>query len=310
MAAPFAAISRNPATKEGTLHVAGSGAWRFFAHDSSGGELLLEAAHPGVFPLPEASPRWTRFELETPEGRIPVAERQLPMAGGYNFRDIGGFAGVDGKHVAWGKLFRTDDMASLTKADCAYLASIPLVTVVDFRTETEKADAPDKFPESVVNALHYPIAPGFLNPEGSTKQYADSDDFMLGIYHDLVLDEGITATYRRFFNHVQNAANLPLSFHCAAGKDRTGFAAALVLFSLGVDKEAILADYEASNAYLGDKYAAIIATYPDQSGLYIVKPAFLMEALSLIDAKYGSMERYLTQALDIDIAAMRALFLC
>lgn len=305
----FATLSRNPATKEATLHVTGSGPWTLQAHKPSGGGPLLEGTGPGAFRLPERAPAWARFRLETAGGSAIVAERQLPMAGGYNFRDLGGFAGADGKHVAWGKFFRTDDMANLTKADCAYLASIPIVTVVDFRTGKEKAKAPDTLPETVTKALHYPVAPGFLNPGNGNSRCDNADEFMLAVYRDLVLNEAITATYRRFFAHVQNGEDLPLSFHCSAGKDRTGFAAALILAALGVDRDVILADYEASNTCLGGKYAAIIAANPADAGLYTVKPAFLLQALALIDEKYGSIEQYLTEALDVDIQTMRARYL-
>lgn len=69
----------------------------------------------------------------------------------------------------------------------------------------------------------------------------------------LVTDPLCISRYRKLFSLLQNEENIPLMFHCSAGKDRTGMAAALVLSSLGVDEETILDDYLLSNFYLADK---------------------------------------------------------
>lgn len=310
MAARFASLTRDPETKAATLRVAGHGPWTLFNQGAHGNtELLLQGAEPGTYPLPDEVTRWTLFRLETPGGDAILAERLLPMAGGYNFRDVGGLTGAGGKHVRWGKLFRADDMGGLTKADLAYLASIPIKTVADFRTDAERAATPDKLPASVVNAPHLPVAPGHLNPSSASVEYGSTDAFMMAIYRDLALDDAITAVYRRFFSHVQCESDLPLLFHCSAGKDRTGFAAALILLALGVDKDTAMADYEASNEHLGDKYAPLIAANGGQGGLYTVKPSFLLAALDGIQTKYGSVETYLETALNVDIQAMRARYL-
>ncbi len=246
-----------------------------------------------------------------------TGERHLPMEGGYNFRDLGGFSGAGGKHVVWRQLFRTDGLNTLTEADLACLAAIPVITVVDFRTAEENERSPDILPPSVKNVVHLPIAPGYMSERAVKKleDYASPDDFMFEMYRDLALDAAITASYRQFFAVIQagrdgrSGDTLPLIFHCSAGKDRTGFAAALILHALGVDREAILADYEASNGYLRDKYATVIAAKPHLKGLFTVKKAFLTEAFRLVESAYGSLEAYLETVLDVDIAALRRRFL-
>ena len=306
------AITRDAATKAATLTVAKDGPWQVFAgKDAQTIDFtapIATGAVSGSFPLPVDG--WAVFAVRQNGEERVLAERQLPMEGGYNFRDLGGIKGHDGKRTVWGKLFRTDDLQNLTKDDSAYLSSIPVATIVDFRTHYERDKGPDTIPPGVKNALHYPITPGNLDPrKNSPEDFGGMDNFMLAIYRDLVNDAAITATYRAFFRRVQQNADLPLLFHCSAGKDRTGFAAAMILFALGVDRETIFSDYEASNAYLGDKYAAIIAANPEHGGLFTVKPAYLEESLRVIEQEHGNVETYLTSVLDVDIALMRERFL-
>jgi protein-tyrosine phosphatase len=94
----------------------------------------------------------------------------------------------------------------------------------------------------------------------------------------------------------------PLLFHCSAGKDRTGFAAALILFSLGVSPEAVLGDYLASRLCLKGKY-------PSSTGIFSVKAGYLQAALKEIVRSHGSLDSYLKNALDVDQQRMRSLYL-
>lgn len=305
-------ILRDAATKAATLRVTGRGAWEIYAGPAQDRidetRPVASGTGPGEFTLPVSSRAWACFSVRRGNAAFLAAERHLPMRGGYNFRDLGGLAGAGGKRVAWGKFIRADELENLTGDDLAYLESMPLRTIVDFRTESEVQRAPDKVPVSVGTVLHSPVAPGYLNA-GHTGRFTSSEDFMLGIYRDLALDPAIAETYRLFFKHVQNDKDVPILFHCAAGKDRTGVAAAFVLFALGVDREAVFADYTASNVYLGAKYAPIIASAPEQQGLYTVQPSFLAEALDLIEDRHGSVENYLRDVLEVDIPALRERYL-
>jgi protein-tyrosine phosphatase len=310
MTARFA-IARDATTKTATLTVAMEGPWQAFAgKDMRSVDFsapVAAGAETGSFPLPGSS--WTIFAVRQNGKEHFLAERQLPMKNGYNFRDLGGIPGHSGKLTVWGKLFRTDDLQNLTQEDAAYLATIPLTTIVDFRTHHERDKRPDTVLCSVKNALHYPIMPGNLNPHKNfPEDFGDIDEFMLAIYREFVRDQAITSAYRTFFRHVQENADLPLLFHCSAGKDRTGFAAAMLLFALGVDREIIFSDYEASNAYLGDKYAPIIAANPEHGGLFTVKRAYLEESLRVINEEHGNVETYLSSMLAVDIALMRERF--
>ena len=313
-----AAISRDPLAKTATLTVAREGRWTLFSGGTAAAvdfsRPVMTGDGPGMVALPRTADGWACFALQfdgEPGSPMYLAERHLPMAGGVNFRDLGGFPGAEGKRVAWGTFFRTDGLSTLTDGDLAYLDSIPITTLVDFRTAEEDGRFPDRIPPGAKNVLRLPIAPGYMNPEAEKglEDYESPDAFMLHMYEDLALDRDITATYRTFFASVQNGGDIPILFHCSAGKDRTGIAAALILFALGVDKETILADYESSNGYLREKYAPVIEQKPYLKGLLTVKRLYLESAFALIGREYGSIDAYLETELAVDIAAMRRRFL-
>ena len=310
-------IIRDAATKKACLAVDASVGvktdfWRLYEQKTPGTAkiLVLEGHGPGTFPLPEAYTTWTRFLFAGAGTLTPLAERHLPMVGGYNFRDLGGLPGVDGKRIAWGKLFRSDDLKHLTREDQEYLASIPVKTVVDFRAPKEAAAAPDRLPAPETRYLHCPILPGTINTDKVTAgRIAMGEAFMTNLYSQLVSDAHIIATYALFFRQIQNLKELPLLFHCSAGKDRTGVAAALILLALGVDKQTVFADYVASNAYLADKYADDIKANPIWIAIYTVRPTYLEAAIAEMEKSHGTVPAYLEQVLDVDIPALRACFL-
>jgi protein-tyrosine phosphatase len=105
-----------------------------------------------------------------------------------------------------------------------------------------------------------------------------------------------------------NENNTPLLFHCSAGKDRTGFASALFLASLGVDKETIIQDYLLSKKQVEEKYAGFVAENPVLEPLMTVKREYIEAALDLIDKEYGGMENYLTHYLQVDTLKMRKIY--
>ena len=266
---------------------------------------VLSGSGGGTFLLPEnaVGARTHALFAFAASGRTSyLSERHLPMEGGYNFRDIGGFPAHGGQSVAWGKLFRGDDLHALTPGDLEYLASIPLTRVLDFRAEREMARVPDKLPPSVREYVPMSILPGSITPEHIHVSPEEGEKVMMESYRLFVKDPAITARFREFFRHAQNAEGGPLLYHCAAGKDRTGFATAMVLYALGVDDELIMQDYLSSSHYLAGKY-------PSAKGIFSVQEKFLRSALEQIQESYGSIGKYLRVALDVDVERMRSLYL-
>ena len=308
-------ITRDKDTKKATFTIHSTGKWTLYA-GSSVDEIdfskpLLEGSESGTFALQVNDTARSYFQVVTDKGRAILSEEHLPMAGGYNFRDLGGIKTKDGKYVKWGKIFRSDDLHNLTDADLNYLSSIPLVSIVDFRSQNEIDNGPDKIPSSVKEDYAMSISPGNLLTAASLENFTleQSDSAMQDINKLLVTDIDAIKQYKRMFDLLQSANDVPLMFHCSAGKDRTGMAAALILSALGVDDEVIMKNYLESNTYLADKYAKYIAQKPELRPLFEVKPEFLKAGLDQIKKDHGSIENYLANVLMVDINKMREMYL-
>jgi protein-tyrosine phosphatase len=308
-------IIKDKKTKATSLNIEAEGYWELYAGTSFESidktTPILTGNGSGIFPLNVNESIRIYFELVTNNGTLLLAERHLPMVGGYNFRDLGGFKTKEGRYTKWGKLFRADELSNLTEEDLQYLSSIPITSVIDFRAQSEVKRTPDKLPHTV--RFTYPIAitPGNLSSEGIQANLLSTniDTQMKYMNRLLVSDPPCVRAFRIFFAIVQNNLSAPLIFHCSAGKDRTGMAAALVLYSLGVDEQTIMEDYLASKIYLSDKYDAFIAKYPRAESIFTVKKMFLQAGINQIKRDHGSVMDYLTKVLKVDIVRMRRLYL-
>ena len=303
-----ASISRNKHNKEARLKVVSNLPWQLFCgsklEEIDYSKPILKGSGSGIFNLSVSSSFRSYFVLRCSAGEISMAETHLPMSGGYNFCDLGGIKTHCGQTIAWGKLIRADDLHNLTSLDLTYLATIPLTTIVDFRTLEEIELAPDKKPNHLKQHVALSIQPGQIDLTALEKlrECKNEKNFMLSAYAMIIEDAAIQNTYRNFFKLLQNSCNLPLLFHCSAGKDRTGMAAAYILFALGVPKELVMENYLASNQYLEGKYSF-------DSDLYRVHPEYLQTAITKMEQSYGSVKNFLTQVLGVDIAKMCSLFL-
>ncbi len=235
-----------------------------------------------------------------------VAEdRVVDLENAYNVRDLGGYAAAGGKKVRWNVFYRSGDLNSLSDKDVAELRRRDIKTVVDFRSEEERERQPHRLPETVQQVLLLPISPGnVLDFEMNTVD--DADKGMQILYRYIVKEA--TPEYTRFFQVLADPANVPLLFNCSAGKDRTGIAAALLLSALGVDREAVLADYLLSAVCLKDKYQSQMDEYPEAAPFFTVRKEYLEAAFDEIDSRYGGMETYLREQLGVDAARLRDLY--
>lgn len=309
-----AEITRDKQTKAATLNVHQDGAWKLYAGPTVEkidlSKPVLEGDQAGSYDIPVRDSVRSYFQFATKAGAAVLAERHLPMTGGYNFRDLGGYKTQNGSYVKWGKVFRSDDLHKLTEADIAYLDAIPIRSIVDFRSAQEIENAPDCYPEAA-KEYALSISPGNLSDVAGVLEMSSqtADSSMRAVNRMLVTDPAAVGHYRDYFVLLQNESTIPLMFHCTAGKDRTGMAAALFLHALGVDRETILADYLASNRYLGDKYASLLAQYPALEPLLTVRREYLESGLDEIESQYGSIDEYLTETLHVDLKKMRDMYL-
>lgn len=257
------------------------------------------------------------FRLQDAEGHVArIAERHLPLAGTPNFRDFGGYWTEDGRQVRWGQLYRSGQLATLRDADVVRLEGLGLELVCDFRRDEERQHEPSRLPDATP-IIGLSIAPGstggfyeaLLSGELEVERTAE---FMLDINRELALEQ--REPYRRLFEQLLEARG-PLLVHCAVGKDRTGFAVALILACLGVPRDRILADYLLTTEYLcpdrevqriQEKYAFT----GDLSGLRPMLEAremYLAAAFDAIDASYESMNHYLEAHLGLPSEARQRL---
>ena len=248
--------------------------------------------------------------MQTPDHptTAPLSEplpRSLPLAGASNFRDLGGYSGQDGRQVAWRRIFRSDHLASLTADDQARLSALGISRTVDFRGERERAQLAYLLP--AVEHHQLAIEPTVvqraieLQSKGQALTAQDAVALMQETYRGFVHDNA--PRFAEFFR-ILLAKDAPLVFHCTAGKDRTGFAAALILLTLGVPRDVVMHDYLLTNdLYRRPEIAAGHAPEEVLAVLWRVQREFLDAALHKVDEDYGSMETYLTDVLGLDAAA-------
>ena len=238
--------------------------------------------------------------------------RCLPLQGSPNFRDIGGYATEDGRRVKWGYLFRSGQLSALSDSDQAVLAKLRLDLVCDFRRVEEQERDPSSLPEPAPRVVSLPITPGsnasFFD-QASSHWQTDRQTmfrFMLDINRDFAV--GQAGNYARMFDHLLQVEDTRMLVHCAAGKDRTGFAAAILLLALGVPRKTVMEDYMLTAEYflpdrevsrLQAKYGMELETEV-MMPILEVHPEYLQAAFDAIDAEFASLEDYLGRCLGLD----------
>jgi protein-tyrosine phosphatase len=235
--------------------------------------------------------------------------RSLQLIGATNFRDLGGYLGQGGRPVRWRKLFRSDHLASLTPADLALISDLGVTRVCDFRGKTERTAQACVIPGAVVSslAIEPTVVQGLkaLFDAGSAVTVPDTVRLMEQTYRDFVLAN--SPRFAEFFAHLL-AEDAPLVFHCTAGKDRTGFAAALLLKALGVPRSVVMQDYLLTNDFYQmprDNPAGL--SLEVLNVLWRVQVNFLEAAFQAVETEYGDMPRYLNAALGLDAKAQARL---
>src|SRR5438128_7517437 len=235
--------------------------------------------------------------------------RHLNLAGASNFRDLGGYAGQDGRIVRWRKIFRSNHLGQLTPADIAVLRQLGVKNAFDFRGKDERGEALCGIEDIETHSL--PVEPTVvaalraIHASGRPSTAEDALEVMRESYRGYV--ENSTPRFRALFAHLlQDRA--PLVIHCTAGKDRTGFACALILHTLGVSKDIISEDYLLTNRfYRRDPNSSSDLPEEVKQVLGSVQASFLAAAFEAIDADYGDLETYLRDGLGLGTAERASL---
>ena len=172
----------------------------------------------------------------------PAFFRVLPLQGGLNLRDMGGYTTVDGRRVRTGMLYRSGLMSRLTDADEAHMASLGIRSVCDLRNVEERSRHPTRWCAAggvELWAREYGGHSGRLDKVMSAGKSTpeEAHGAMVALYRELPIHHA--ESYRWMFARLI-AGEVPLLFNCTAGKDRTGVGAALLLHALGVPHDQIV----------------------------------------------------------------------
>jgi len=233
----------------------------------------------------------------------------IPLQSASNLRDLGGWPTMDGRRVRTGLVFRAPALICLCAEDEAVLAALGLRAVVDFRGTRERLHQPVRIAGAISYSLAIePSVGAGLRDIVRTGQVsghvrpADMLDLLREAYHAYALQD--FPQYRGLFQLLLQNDNLPLLFHCTAGKDRTGFGAALLLSALGVSWPHVVEDYLATNRYWRRETARDMTLPAGIADILLGAHETLLEsAFEALRREYGSLDAYLAGPIGLDDAA-------
>lgn len=172
---------------------------------------------------------------------LDYEKRHYRFDGCFNFRDIGGYVGMDGKTVAWGQYLRSGRQDRMTESDLARVAQLKINTQIDLRRE-EEVSSQGRGPLSSLGASY--ILNSVLTDH--TISNLNRETGITGTRYLGYLQYDL-APWQRLFTLLSDPNLYPVLVHCTAGKDRTGVTTALLLSVLGVDRSVIEADFVMTN---------------------------------------------------------------
>ncbi len=253
---------------------------------------------------------------------VHVAERLVPLDGGSNFRDIGGYGAADGKRVRWGLIYRSGGTAMLTDTDLQRVKSLGLANMIDLRSDEERVLAPSRIDGVPYTAVGYSMQAIMQNFSVNN----DPGAGYRGFTHSL------TPQLRQLFAKLLRGEQ-PLAYNCSAGQDRTGFTTAMVMSALGVSRADIFTDYHLSTQYrrpanelppidaataAKNPVAGFFARYQQAGAFAKAQPLYsadgtplLSYAFAAVEKDYGSVDGYLKAELGVgpvEITRLRALY--
>ncbi|MEU1431817.1 tyrosine-protein phosphatase [Nocardia sp. NPDC005746] len=243
---------------------------------------------------------------DDPVSTLPApATTAIRLDGATNFRDIGGYRTADGRTVRTGLVYRSNGLDKLTDADLAKLNTAGVTLDVDLRNGSERSGAPDRVPtgaqykvadvvsfDSGISFHEFPVITlgravidGLIN---------GSSDLKMSIQYPFMVDfHGSDVAFGTLLRSIAGNSGGATVYHCTSGKDRTGWATAVLLTVLGVPRDVVNADFLASNKQLGDAKA--------------VELSWLEAAFDEVDRLYGSVDKYVRDGLGLDQATIDAL---
>jgi protein-tyrosine phosphatase len=250
-----------------------------------------------------------------------LKERRIVLEGAFNLRDLGGYPTADGRRVRHGCVYRSDNLAALTDADLDTIGDLGIRHICEFcndlEIETQPSRIPDH-PELTVERLPIGEASGDLNRlmidqvlAGELREFGT--DEMVEMYGGMLDDH--PHRFARIIEHAADPARHALLFHCTAGKDRTGVAAALLLGALGVADADIVDDYVLTTEYRSGPRLQQLRPQLEEAGVDVepLLPFFTAQGpvmeltLAGLRERHGSVEEYLTGVAGVSSSTLSSL---
>lgn len=223
-------------------------------------------------------------------------ERHIPLEGGRNFRDLGGYLTQDSQHVRWRRVFRSGLLSDISATDTQVLLNLDIATVIDLRTDSELNEkGPSPLHSHGVEYRHVPFIPTLPSQRTDEKSPTIVERGSLNYLSGL--ERGGPAIVSVLTAIAESKPGTSLVFNCSAGKDRTGIIAAILLRVLGVPDETIVNDYTLTRQYHtswrkwteeGLKERSREAGYTITPAMLDAAPETMQALLAGIDQTYGS----------------------
>ncbi len=230
---------------------------------------------------------------------LAAGERRVPLEGVLNFRDLGGYPTRSGGRTRWRHLYRSGALYLMTSRDLVLFAQLGVQAVYDLRSDIERAEKPNP-----VASVALPLEENVPREEFSDGSWLVDANAAETRLRDVYLAILTTAGPRfgQLFEAFARPGGLPAVFHCAAGKDRTGLATALLLSWLEVDREVVLDDYNMTGQFStlerDDEVRARFISLGmslEAAKAFMSAPRWVMaEALAFVDEEYGGVASYLS----------------
>ena len=252
--------------------------------------------------------------------RAPI---NLQLAGTDNFRSLKGLPAHDGRRIAGHTLLRSDQLHMLGAEGWETLRTLGVKTVCDLRSEGERQRTPNNLPVEL-EQLALEVTGDMRADKTVSSLLVESPDLagaeamMFEVYRRL---PGMLSPHLPKLFGLFETGNVPVLVHCAAGKDRTGFAVAVILHALGVARDVIVADYQLSARRMvdaSDVRRELMSTLvsnmigkpcPDEAVDVIMdaRPEYLQTAYDCVDKHYGSMDAYIETCVGLDASGLKSL---
>lgn len=259
-----------------------------------------------------AGPRWF-FEFVPDAGSaLVLGDRRLNFASAPNLRDIGGFPAADGRWVKMGRVYRSDQLSTISDEDYEGLKDLGLNLICDLRTDGERAAQVNRLPPETETLIANVSGASAAPDVAALLETMSGEDILKDANRKFVSSEPARAAYKAIFERLADPASLPSLMHCTSGKDRTGWGTAALLTLLGVPRDMVMYDYMMSNRSLQAKNRETLAALPEDmreavAPLLGVREAYLEAAFDEVQTTYGSMDGYFKEGLGLSEDTIAAL---